>query len=460
MKGKKPLLLGSAFLIGLSGWLQASDVGEAESISELENELDDIRESQQETGNDGEEAEEDLEGVEEELAKIEGEIREMDEEMSATVEEVGDKEAESAELEEENERLQNEITELEERIEERDEMLKERAVTLYQNGGGTVEYIEVLLGAQSFGDFIDRIRTLSTIAGQDQEILDEHIADHEQLEENKKAVEENLATLESTLAELETLQANLDEQIEDKEVVMDGLDEEQRQLFDDLEEVENKEEILQQQEIAKQNEIEREEERVREREQEKEQERKQEKDEQGEQEAGESGDSGNNEENDLKESEGSDDNSGGSSSSPSTANVSDSGSDGGDGSGTLARPASGPLTSEYGPRWGRMHNGIDIGGSGVPVHSAESGTVSYVGYMSGFGNTVMVTHQMNGQTITTLYAHLASSNVSEGDSVDRSEQIGIMGNTGNTTGPHLHFEVHEGGWAGSGVNSVDPMNYL
>ncbi|QDI91853.1 M23 family metallopeptidase [Salicibibacter halophilus] len=107
-----------------------------------------------------------------------------------------------------------------------------------------------------------------------------------------------------------------------------------------------------------------------------------------------------------------------------------------------------------------MHNGIDIGGSGVPVNSSESGEVSYVGYMSGYGNTVMVTHQIDGQTITTLYAHLASSNVSVGDSVSRSEQIGIMGNTGNTTGPHLHFEVHEGGWEGSGVNTVDPMNYL
>ncbi|MBB6450355.1 peptidoglycan hydrolase CwlO-like protein [Geomicrobium halophilum] len=430
MQVKKQLLLGAAFMLGLSSW--AVMIGQAEANGDLEEELEEIRKSQENIEDDIETKEEDLKAVEEAQAEIKEEIEALDKEMTETVTAIEEKEAEVDAVEEELEQLDEEISQIEERIEKRDKLLKERATTMYKSGGGTVEYIEVLLGAQSFGDFIDRVRALSTIAEQDQEILDEHIADHELLEEKKTAVEDNLVTLESHVDELETLSSNLEAQMKEKETVMAGLDEDEHQLLDELEEIEDEEEILRQQELAKKNEIER-----------------AEKAEQANSKA-EDETSSNREES--------------SSSSPvETASASEAESSDGDESGSLARPATGEFTSQYGMRNGSMHHGVDIGQGGrsnVPIVAAESGEVSYAGYMGGYGKTVIITHQVDGQTLTTLYAHLATSSVSVGDQVSRSEQIGIMGNTGRSTGPHLHFEVHEGDWNSSKSHSVDPMNYI
>ncbi|WP_252314210.1 peptidoglycan DD-metalloendopeptidase family protein [Sinobaca sp. H24] len=129
----------------------------------------------------------------------------------------------------------------------------------------------------------------------------------------------------------------------------------------------------------------------------------------------------------------------------------------------FVNPANGPVSSEYGPRGGGMHHGIDVasgGQSNVAVKSSASGTVKQATTMSGYGNTVIVEHTVNGQTFETLYAHLDSINVSAGDSVGQGESIGIMGNTGQSTGTHLHFEIHEGAWNGAKSNAVDPRNYV
>lgn len=106
-------------------------------------------------------------------------------------------------------------------------------------------------------------------------------------------------------------------------------------------------------------------------------------------------------------------------------------------------PASGPVTSEYGTRWGRMHEGIDVGGStGAPVVAARPGTVSRAGRMGGYGNMVMVNH---GGGVVTAYAHLSSIAVSAGQSVGGGQQVGGMGCTGSCTGTHVHFEVRVNG---------------
>ncbi len=72
----------------------------------------------------------------------------------------------------------------------------------------------------------------------------------------------------------------------------------------------------------------------------------------------------------------------------------------------------------------------------------------------------MVTHSIDGQTITSLYAHLSRISVSVGQSVSKGQQIGAIGTTGNSTGPHLHFEIHIGNWEGMDKNSVNPLRYI
>ena len=114
-------------------------------------------------------------------------------------------------------------------------------------------------------------------------------------------------------------------------------------------------------------------------------------------------------------------------------------------SGSWAWPASGTVTSEYGPRWGRLHAGIDIAaGHGSPITAARAGTVSSAGWQGGYGNTVMVSH---GGGVVTLYAHLSSISVSPGQSVSQGQRLGGMGCTGSCTGTHLHFEVRVNGAA-------------
>ena len=120
------------------------------------------------------------------------------------------------------EKLNREIEELIERIEERNELLKERAVS-YQESGGMVSYIDVLVGAQSFSDFIDRVGAVAVILEADQSILKEQNADKEALEQKQAKVKNDLAELEKMRKELETLKANLDSQKEEKNQLMASL---------------------------------------------------------------------------------------------------------------------------------------------------------------------------------------------------------------------------------------------
>lgn len=106
-------------------------------------------------------------------------------------------------------------------------------------------------------------------------------------------------------------------------------------------------------------------------------------------------------------------------------------------------PAQGELSSDFGYRWGRLHAGVDIANDiGTPIRAAFTGRVAYTGWYSGYGCTIVLDHE-NGYT--TLYGHLQDYIVEEGQYVRMGQPIGYMGNTGNSTGPHLHFEVRREG---------------
>ena len=118
----------------------------------------------------------------------------------------------------------------------------------------------------------------------------------------------------------------------------------------------------------------------------------------------------------------------------------------------LIWPVNGPVVSGFGMRWGRMHEGIDIGvGYGTPIHAAASGTVVYSGWMDGYGNFVIIDH---GGGMATAYGHQSAIAVGNGQSVSQGQVIGYVGCTGHCFGPHLHFEVRING------SAVDPLGYL
>ncbi|OLF06898.1 M23 family metallopeptidase [Actinophytocola xanthii] len=125
---------------------------------------------------------------------------------------------------------------------------------------------------------------------------------------------------------------------------------------------------------------------------------------------------------------------------------------GGGGSGSVVLPAQGTLTSTYGARGGSIHFGIDIANSiGTPILSTTGGEVIDSGPASGFGLWVRVQH---GDGLITVYGHINESLVNVGQQVGAGEQIATMGNRGQSTGPHLHFEVHQNG------NKIDPLPWL
>jgi len=110
------------------------------------------------------------------------------------------------------------------------------------------------------------------------------------------------------------------------------------------------------------------------------------------------------------------------------------------------------ITSYYGPRWGRIHEGLDFAAPmGSPIRAVSSGRVVYSGWATGYGYVVIVEHQKG---LRTLYAHNSKLLVSVGESVGKGEVISRSGNTGNSTGPHLHFEVQVNG------RPENPLDYI
>jgi septal ring factor EnvC (AmiA/AmiB activator) len=118
----------------------------------------------------------------------------------------------------------------------------------------------------------------------------------------------------------------------------------------------------------------------------------------------------------------------------------------------FAWPMCAPVTSEYGPRWGRMHRGIDQGAStGTPIGASKAGTVIFAGWQGGYGNLTLIDHH---DGVVTAYAHQSRIAAGSGTRVSQGQTIGYVGSTGNSTGPHLHFETRVNG------SAVNPRQYL
>lgn len=337
------------------------------------------------------------------------------------------------------EKLQASIKELERKIEERDQLLKER-IRAVQVSGGSVSYLDVLLGANSFIDFIDRFSAVNTLMDADRTILEEQANDKKQLEEQQASLNKKLQQQEDSKNELLSLKTSLDGQKASKGNLVDQLEVEQAKLHEEKEVLETEYDEILNLSQETQNKIVSEQKRLAEvaRKAAEEKKRKEAAERQRQQAASGGG--------------------GGGGSSIAIPNVS---------AGAWTKPASGRYTSGYGSRTHpisggiKTHYGIDIANStGTPVLSAADGVISYASPLSTYGNVIMVTHSIDGQTFTSLYAHLSSIKVGVGQVVSKGQIIGAIGTTGNSTGPHLHFEIHIGNWEGMAKNSVNPLRYI
>jgi murein DD-endopeptidase MepM/ murein hydrolase activator NlpD len=109
-------------------------------------------------------------------------------------------------------------------------------------------------------------------------------------------------------------------------------------------------------------------------------------------------------------------------------------------------------TSGFGIRWGRLHAGVDLAGDyGSPIYTTADGVVTHAGWESGYGNLVEVKHDFG---LSTRYGHMSAVRVTVGQRVSRGDRIGDMGNTGHSTGTHVHYEIRVNG------NPVNPMTFI
>ncbi|MFM1651337.1 murein hydrolase activator EnvC family protein [Brevibacillus sp. B_LB10_24] len=290
---------------------------------------------------------------------------------------------------------QAELDEATDRVKKRDALLKTRVKAMYE--GGTVTYLDVLLGSSDFGDFLTRLQGLQMIVEQDTRILEDNIRDKETIEAKKKEVDKQLASLNDMIEQQEALKADLDKQYERSKQVKAALAEKETHLHEIQEEEEQELLAMAQQEAAK----------VAER----------------------------------SKLQAVSDYKGGKMFLP-------------------LPPGSFYISSGFGARpdpfTGKQvgHNGLDMAApKGTNIYAAADGIVIVAGYVNGFGNCVMIKHS---EEITTLYGHIREGGiqVSVGQSVKAGDKIAEVGSTGRSTGNHLHFTVYKNNIA------VDPSPYI
>lgn len=303
---------------------------------------------------------------------------------------------------------QNEIVKMEAYLKTRQDVLNRRIRAIYMHG--QLNYLEVILGANSFSDFANRVELLKRVIRSDYNLILEIQKQKAAIEAKKAQLEEDKRQLDALAAEAEKTRQEIAKKKAEQQKVLDAAKSNKAaaaQMEQDLNaQLASVRNLIQQRlaaaEAARQA---------------------------------------------AQQQAASDDEGGG-------------GSDDNyvQGTGAMGWPCSGPITSPFGyrthPIFGTtiFHAGIDIGVDyGTPIHAADSGVVVYSGWISGYGNAVIIDH---GGGISTLYGHNQSLAVSEGQSVSKGSVIAYAGSTGNSTGPHCHFEVDVNG------SPVNPMGYL
>lgn len=317
------------------------------------------------------------------------------------------------------------LAEVTEELNEKHKVLETRVRDIYING--QISYLDVLFGAQDFGDFLTRMDLLKRVIIRDSELVADVLAYQTEIKEVGKQLEADRKVQTELAAKAEAARDVQLEKVAQQQALID-LMQNDKDVYD-----RQYDEMMASSAEVQRLILEKEEERRRAAEA-AEAARRQAEMEAQRQAAAQAG----------------------------NVDVVQFGDDGGytmqSYGGGMIWPLSGPITSEFGwrthPIFGsaRFHSGLDIGGDyGMPIHAAQSGVVIEAGWIGGYGNTIMIDH---GGGIVTLYGHNESLAVGVGQQVSQGQVIAYCGSTGNSTGPHCHFEVRVGG------EPVSPWDYL
>ncbi|GGG06706.1 murein hydrolase activator EnvC family protein [Paenibacillus abyssi] len=390
---KKQALTILAVVIAAAVLFQPTDGEAASEVDKINKEIQRVRTEMKEAANNKTQAEQDLKSVEEQKEQTAQSINEVMNQINTVAVNMQNVNGRLVETEAELLAAGQSLEDAEMRIQARDELLQSRIRLLYTSG--FVSYMDVLLSSTNFTDFIDRFDALQSILNQDKDILDEHKKDKELIIQKKQEVETKLAEVRDLYGRLEAYHTQLVAKEKEKEVMILQYN----KRMEELEDISAEQEELLMALAKKVSALEKEKNRV---------------------------------ETHYK-------------------------------GGKLLRPIGDGyrMSSQFGPRThpitgvkGKMHNGVDFAApQGTAIYAAESGVVIVAQATSGYGNTVIIDH---GAGLWTLYAHIKPGGikVESGEKVKRGQKIAEVGTTGNSTGPHLHFEVRQD------EKPVNPLNYI
>lgn len=368
------------------------------SSYELQQKIDSYAAKQKEIQNkldslkgDKADAKERAEELQEQVSVIENKVSLMNDKISALQSEINEKKAE--------------INKKENDIKDAKELLKKRLRAIYIAGASTD--ILVLLSADDFGDFLEKTDVMKCITSNTKELMTKLEKEIKEINKDKKKVEAKKSEADSLKQQLVTEQNNLDKKYAEAQSAYSEIQKTETELEAESAEIQAEKEKAQKEfdALARQ----------------------------------------------RAEAARKAAQSGGSSSVPQVKI--DGGSYG------FAWPYGGSyyISSGYGWRWGKLHGGIDITGNGAygkPIYAIADGQVILSSYYSSYGNCVMIDHgTYNGTSIISLYAHASSLVVGNGANVKKGQLIAYVGSTGNSTGPHLHFEIRANG------SRVNPLSF-
>lgn len=325
--------------------------------------------------------------TQERIATISEEKRVLDEEAEAAIAEHEASKAELAETESRMAENQRQLDELDKDYDKQSDRLGKRVRDIYING--QISYLDVLFGAKDFSDFMTRMDLLKRVIKQDYDLVQTVLSEKSEIESKQADLEKDRVQKAEQEKKTRAAREQREEKVKKRQALLDKLKTDKAYYDRMYDEM-----------MAASRQV-------------------------------------------TRMIQGS---------------AQYSGTVSGGGTGGMIWPISGPVTSEFGwrvhPITGtqKFHSGIDIGGDyGQPIRAAQGGTVTYAGWISGYGNAVIINH---GSGVTTLYGHNQSLAVSVGQSVSQGQVIAYCGSTGNSTGPHCHFEVRQNG------EPVSPYGYM